>query len=857
MQRDVRGILSRLPKTLDETYERILRDIHEDNKEHARRLLHCLAIAIRPLHVEELAEILAFDFDAVEGGIPEYHADWRWKDQGEAVLSTCSSLITIAEYLGQDDDYSYSSMRVVQFSHFSVKELLMSNRLATPTRYVSRYHILPEPAHTILAQACLGSLHCLRAPIDPSKVNDFPLAIYAAKHWVAHAQFQDVASHVKCGIRDLFDPDKPYFSSWIGTYDVDGNSRGFPKPTPLYYSALCGFHDIAEHLAIKYPQHVNAIVGRYASPLAAALSGGHVRVAELLLNHGANVDNNGRGQTPLHVLLQSRIYVNHKDSPAGVRLLLERGADVNARDELHQSPLYMLLQRFGWARGHDLDDQIFVFIRLLQDYGADANALDGDDYSTLFLAIRSRMPSNVVRILLENGADPNLRNGMNQTPLHVLLGPQGFLPRYHGSDYNLVVAQLLLERGANVNARDNNYKTPLLLALERQAFDMTRFLLEQGANPNMENSEGDTPLHTLLLQRNNKSENDVPIVHLLMEHGADMGARNKDQANPLDLAPYYGKVLIAQVLLDHADRLEGEDYSRQGSCSATHFSIDLDVGVNAQDKDHAARLRLACYCGRLDTVQALLSHGAIADSENFRGENPLHLLSRGKHNSQEDDACIARALVVRGVDVNAQGKSHRTPLHLASCFGGPAIAKVLVEHGAQANAVDDRGETPLHLLSRSRHHSQEEGVGIARLLLEYGADVNARDMRHRIPLHHASYNGMLAIAQVLLRHGGNPNAKDRHGETSLHLVLQSKYVSEEHGITRLLLEHGADIDAQDNDDVTPLDLSYRFWKHKIFNILLEHSANVFLYLGHVNVDTHLYRENKGKITQGRFLPRSS
>ena len=158
MQRDVRGILSKLPKTLDETYERVLRDIHEDNKGHARRLLHCLAVAVRPLRVEELAEILTFDFDGAEGGIPKFHADWRWKDQGEAVLSTCSSLITITEsydcdlddYENYDDDNDYSWLRVVQFSHFSVKEFLMSNRLATPIRDVSRYHILPRAAHTTL-----------------------------------------------------------------------------------------------------------------------------------------------------------------------------------------------------------------------------------------------------------------------------------------------------------------------------------------------------------------------------------------------------------------------------------------------------------------------------------------------------------------------------------------------------------------------------------------------------------------------------------------------------------------------------------------------------------------------------------
>ncbi|KAH9008207.1 hypothetical protein EDB84DRAFT_1530800 [Lactarius hengduanensis] len=71
VQPDVRAILETLPKTLDETYERVLKDINKNNRDHARRLLHCLAISVRPLRVEELAEILTFDFDTARGGIPK------------------------------------------------------------------------------------------------------------------------------------------------------------------------------------------------------------------------------------------------------------------------------------------------------------------------------------------------------------------------------------------------------------------------------------------------------------------------------------------------------------------------------------------------------------------------------------------------------------------------------------------------------------------------------------------------------------------------------------------------------------------------------------------------------------------
>ena len=80
-----------------------------DNRDHAYRLLQCLTVASRPLRVEELAEILALDFDGAKEGIPELKEDWRWKDQQEALMSTCSSLITVVDG---------GHHRVVQFSLF-------------------------------------------------------------------------------------------------------------------------------------------------------------------------------------------------------------------------------------------------------------------------------------------------------------------------------------------------------------------------------------------------------------------------------------------------------------------------------------------------------------------------------------------------------------------------------------------------------------------------------------------------------------------------------------------------------------------------------------------------------------------
>jgi hypothetical protein len=102
-------------------------------------------VSIRPLSVEELAEVLAVDLGGADEAIPKLKPDWRWEDQEEALQTACSSLIAIV-------DTGHS--RVVQFSHFSVKEFLTSPRLADSSRDVSRYHIPMEPAHTILAKSC-------------------------------------------------------------------------------------------------------------------------------------------------------------------------------------------------------------------------------------------------------------------------------------------------------------------------------------------------------------------------------------------------------------------------------------------------------------------------------------------------------------------------------------------------------------------------------------------------------------------------------------------------------------------------------------------------------------------------------
>ena len=393
----------------------MLREIKKPNRDHALRLLQCLVVAIRPLRVEELAEVLAIDFNDAEG-TPKLNASWRWEDQERALLTSCSSLIAIVDA---------GDSRVVQFSHFSVKEYLTSERLATSNQDVSPYHITFDTAHTILAQACLSVLLQLGDGDERDDVKKkAPLAVYAAEYWARHAQFEDVASRIK-GMEDLFDTDKPYFAAWRGLHDIDTQppeGSAFyhlaisppPANTPLYYAALCGFANLVEQLIPKHPQHVNAIGGHFRTPAVAALAGRHFEIAKVLHRNKSSLEPHGCcSVTPLH---SAAFYGNLEM----IQVLLDYGVDVHAKRSGGGTPLH--------------------------------EAVDGIHHCD----------ARIVRLLIAHGADPNKRNEYGTTPLHLAAAAEGMVE----------IVRLLIEHGADVEAKDDAGKTPLNFATHEEVMKL-------------------------------------------------------------------------------------------------------------------------------------------------------------------------------------------------------------------------------------------------------------------------------------------------------------------------------------------------------------------------------------------------
>ena len=428
----VRHTLDELPESLDETYERVLKEIKKPNRDHALRVLQCLVVAIRPLRVDELAEVLAVNFDDEEG-IPKLNPRWRWDDQEQALLSSCSSLIAIVE-----SDIG----RVVQFSHFSVKEYLTSARLATSSGDVTRYHIDPEPAHTVLAQACISVLLQPHDSVEESVFKWSPLNGYAAKHWVTHAQDKK-APCLRKAMEYLFNAGKPYFWNWLNWYNIDTSpptgstfymiTSVNQSATPLYYAARSGFQDLVEHLIVNNPNLVNVRGGYFLTPLVAALGAGQFQTAKFLYDNGAHPNVTGHGRnTPLH----SAVFYGDFEM---VQILLNYKAKVNARSASGETPLHYAAQ------------------------GVQGRS-----------SINSLSLSNIARLLLEHGADISAQDGERSTPLHRAV-----------QKGRVEVVQVLLEHGADVGAKDRNGKTALKMAKQvvsnERRDEIMRLLSEHGA----------------------------------------------------------------------------------------------------------------------------------------------------------------------------------------------------------------------------------------------------------------------------------------------------------------------------------------------------------------------------------------
>ena len=876
----IRQILDQLPQSLDETYVRVLNQISPANQAHAHRMLQCLLVAVRPLRVEELAELLAFEFDAEQGGIPKYRAAWQLDDQTQAVLSTCSSLVTIVD---DKTDWYFprrGCRRVVQFSHFSVKEFLLSNRL---TSSISLYRIRPASAHTILAQACIGFLLHSDEHTDEESAKGFPLANYAAQNWVEHAKYKDVASRVKDGMERLFDPDKRYFAAWIEIYNIDAPlPRVYqppvpeddiffppsPSPTsssctlplssilplippvfqpslPLHFQPMPPLPDSESDSESEISPPIPPFPSRPSpNPLYySVLCGFYDLVKHLVIKFPQYINARavyGRYEFPLFAALS-------EDHLEVGRLLLEHGANVDARETTGKTAL---LKVFSQPHRSLVDK-----VKLLLKHGADVNLQDRNFTSALHLA-EYHGELELARILLEYKADFNSRDINGNTPLHILSYRR---PGIYNEDNILDHARLLLEYGADMNSQDNRNQTPLHVAIRKEWFTLARIFIERGANAQAEDDYGTTPLHLLSASRIHDN-NALDLVCLLLGQGAEVNRLVKDKQTPLHLAMRSNWFKLALILLDHGADANAEDihgWTPLLLLSASQIRDDealdlvrplLEHGaeLNKQNIDGQTPLQLAVMAGWFQFARILLDHGADVNTEDEHGRTLLHLLSASRPGAHESDALdLVWPLLEHGAVVNRRDKYNQTPLHLAIRRYWFQLVRVLLDQGANAKAEHYDERPPLHLVLSASRIRDSDALDLTLLLLEHGAEVNSQDKNKQTPLLLAMGRGWFKLVWILLDLGSDVNAGDNNGKTPLHVLSECQIYDDGDSVLQSPPYRGADNNLQDADPMTPFHSLHDFGPVQIAQALLDRGANVNA--GNNMDNGPSYRESEGNM----------
>lgn len=230
----------------------------------------------------------------------------------------------------------------------------------------------------------------------------------------------------------------------------------------------------------------------------------------------------------------------------------------------------------------------------IRDNG-DVNIKTDTEFSLLYFAENV----DIAKILLQNDADPNVKNGYG--------GITSFYKAARNGDVEM--CELLLEYKADIDAADATNGMSALHNASRDSGNpkMCKFLIDRGANVNLKNKDnGNSPLHISILTHRDD------LANILIKGKADVDLKNNDGDTPLHLAADYGLVKICQMLLDHR------------------------ANINAKNKEGNTPLQYAARNGQVESCKFLIENGAILTLKNKDKKTVLQMLKEDLRGTKRD-----------------------------------------------------------------------------------------------------------------------------------------------------------------------------------------------------------------------------
>lgn len=507
----LKKVLTQLPKTLEESYDRIILALPEEYTQEAFFALQFLAFSERPLHISEVAE--AAVIDPVLGS---FDPEDRLSDPQD-ILQICSSLVTVL-----DNAHALDELRL---AHFSVKEYFLGEGIRKGP--AAAFAMRETDAHAHIAHVCLFLLHQFGEPgsLSEQSFEEFSLLRYAAQFWHHHIRKIGIEHSKSKNLgrltSSIFDPTiGELYVNWLRIYNPDYmgqpgklKARLEDLPPPLYLASHLNLLESTKKL-LAAGADVNVRGGENGTALAAASFGGHERIVHLLLD--ANADVNAQAGH-FKAALQGASYNGHERVAA---LLIDRGANVNVEGRFG-SPL-QAAARFGHTN----------LISILLKKGADINRQGSRFHTPLQEAARWGQDKTVA-FFLDHGANIDARAEDFSTALQVA-----------SSNDHAAVVQILVRRGAAVNFPAGDFGTALQEACRWGNEKSAIILLDNKADPNLQIGNYGTALQAASRWGHYK------IVQLLLDRGADINTRSARLGTALEAAKHWKQDGIVKLLLD-------------------------------------------------------------------------------------------------------------------------------------------------------------------------------------------------------------------------------------------------------------------------------------------------------------------